>query len=47
MKWIKLQNSLNKDKKDVKEDVTEFMQDYTTVHYAFDEGCEGYDYIEF
>ena len=35
------------DKKDVKEDVTEFMQDYTTVHYAFDEGCEGYDYIEF
>ena len=35
------------DKKDVKEEVTEYMGDYTTVHYAFDEGCEGYDYIDF
>lgn len=35
------------DEKDVTEDVTEFMSNFTTVHYAFDEGCEGYDYIEF
>lgn len=35
------------DKKDVKEDVTSYMQDYTTVHYTFEDGCEGYDYIEF
>ena len=35
-------------KKDVTEDVTEFpMSNFTTVHYAFDEGAEGYDYIEF
>ena len=32
---------------DVTEDVTEFMSNFTTVHYAFDEGAEGYDYIEF
>jgi len=35
------------DKKDVKDEITEYMSNYTTVHYAFDEGCEGYDYIDF
>ncbi len=35
------------DKKDVTADVTEYMQDFTKVHYSFDEGSEGYDYIEF
>lgn len=35
------------DDKDVTEDVTNYMQDYTTVHYTFDEGEEGYDYIQF
>ena len=25
------------DKKDIKDDVTEFMNQYTTVHYAFSE----------
>ena len=35
------------DGKDVTQDVIDYMQDYTTVHYAFDEGLEGYDYIEF
>ena len=35
------------DGKDVTEDVTAYMQDYTTVHYSFDEGAEGYDYINF
>ena len=35
------------DNKDVTDDVTEYMSNYTTVHYAFDEGAEGYDYIEF
>ncbi|OED30007.1 serine hydroxymethyltransferase [Methanosphaera sp. WGK6] len=35
------------DGKDVTEDVTDFMQNFTKVHYSFDEGAEGYDYIEF
>lgn len=35
------------DGKDVTENVTAYMQDYTTVHYSFDEGAEGYDYINF
>lgn len=35
------------DGKDVTDDVTEFMQDFTKVHYSFDDGCEAYDYIEF
>ena len=35
------------DGKDVTQDVIVYMQDYTTGHYAFDEGLEGYDYIEF
>ncbi|MCD7781172.1 MAG: serine hydroxymethyltransferase [Methanosphaera sp.] len=35
------------DKKDVTEDVTEFMQDFTTVHYSFDDNDEGYEYITF
>ncbi len=35
------------DKKDVTDDVTEYMQDYTTVHYCFDDNDEAYEYIEF
>ncbi|HOI71942.1 MAG TPA: serine hydroxymethyltransferase [Methanobacterium sp.] len=34
------------DGSNVKEDVTEFINQYTTVHYAFKE-TPGYDYIEF
>lgn len=34
------------DKVDVKQEVTEFMEDYTKVHYAFEES-EAYKYIEF
>ena len=34
------------DKENVKEEVTEFMNDYTKVHYAFEES-EAYKYIEF
>jgi len=34
------------DKADVKEEVIEFMNDYTKVHYAFEES-EAYKYIEF
>ena len=33
-------------KENIKEDVTEFMNQYTTVHYAFSEK-EGYEYIKF
>jgi glycine hydroxymethyltransferase len=35
------------DNKDVTDDVTEFMQDFTKVHYTFEDGNEGYDYINF
>lgn len=34
------------EKVDVKQEVTEFMRDYTKVHYAFEES-EAYKYIEF
>ncbi|MDR1722273.1 MAG: serine hydroxymethyltransferase [Methanobrevibacter sp.] len=34
------------DKKDVKEEVTDFMNQYTKVHYAFSNG-EAYKYIQF
>lgn len=35
------------DKKDVTDDVTEYMQGFTKVHYSFDDDTEGYEYIKF
>ncbi len=35
------------DHKDVTDDVTEFMQDFTKVHYCFDDNDEAYKYVEF
>ena len=34
------------DGENVKEDVTEFINQYTTVHYSFKED-EGYKYVDF
>ena len=33
------------DKKDVKDEVSEFIADYTKVHYAFEES-EAYKYLD-
>ena len=34
------------DNEEIKDDVTEFMKDFTNVHYAFKED-DGYQYIQF